>query len=149
MAAYEWKPGFHMKADAQKVGEQMARIERSGELTPRSLVDANRKRGAVLHDYFEWDDRKAAEKYREVQASYVIRAIEVQVQGCSQPTRAFVPVSTEGGNSSYVSVEVAISHEDTRDEVLDRALAELRAFERKYGGLVELAGVLEAIREVA
>ena len=149
MTAYQWKSGFHVKADAQKVGEQLARIERKGRLTPEALVSANRREGSVLHDYFEWRDDVAAQKYREVQASYVIRAIEVQVSGCSEPTRAFVSVSAEGGGFSYMNVEAAMRHEPTRDEVLDNALSELRQFERKYAGLVELAGVIDAIRQVA
>jgi hypothetical protein len=149
MAAYTWKSGFHLKADAQKVGEQMARIEKKGPLTPSALVKANRREGTPLHDYFEWDDAIAADKYREVQASYVIRAIEITVKGCTEPTRAYVSVSAEGGGFSYINVEAALSMQPTRDEVLENALAELREFEKKYSGLMELASVIEAIRKVA
>lgn len=149
MAAYQWKAGSRIKASAQKVGEVCERLERKGELTPRALVDASRRKGSALHDLFEWDDKVAAEKYRETQAAYIIRSIEVVTVGTSEPVRAFVSVSTEGQARTYVNVECALSVESTRDEVLARALEELKAFERKYSNLEELANVLAEIRKVA
>lgn len=145
---YQFKKESHLSGDAQAVGEHLAELERNGPLTPRAVVDANREEGALLHGYFEWDDSVAAELYRESQAGYIIRMVEVVVQG-AEPTRAFVSVTAKGGDRSYMNVEAALSHSDTRQEVLDRALAELRAFEKKYGTLAELAGVLEEIRKVA
>ena len=48
-----------------------------------------------------------------------------------------------------MNVEAALSVQQTRDEVLATALSELRAFERKYNTLSELAEVIEVIRRVA
>ena len=148
MAVYKWKSGARLMGDPQKVGEQLARIEKRGALTPKAVVDASRRSSAPLHDYFEWRDDVAAEKYREVQAKEIIRSVELVIEG-SEPTRAFVSVTVEGGERSYVNVEAALSMQQTRDEVLATALSELRAFERKYNTLAELAEVLEAIRRVA
>ena len=149
MTAYKWKPGSRIRGDAQKVGEVCERLERKGNLTPKALVDASRRKNAPLHDMFEWDDAIAAEAYRETQAGYIIRSIEVTVVGNTEPVRAFVNVSMEGGERSYIGVQAALSVEETRDEILEAALAELRAFERKYSTLVELAEVFAAIKKVA
>lgn len=148
MAAYRWKLGSRIEGDAQKVGEQLALLEKRGQLTPKGVVDASRRSDSLLHGYFEWRDDVAAEKYREVQAKEIIRSVELVVEG-SEPTRAFVSVRIEGGSSRYMNVEAALSSVDTRDAVLATALSELRAFERKYSALAELAEVLEAIRRVA
>ena len=149
MTAYQWKHGSRVNADAQKVGEVCSRLEQKGELTPKALVDASRRKNAALHDLFEWRDDVAAEKYRETQAAYIIRSIEVVVVGSSEPVRAFFPVTlTEGGGSTYMNVECALSKVDTRDEVLARAYAELQAFKRKYANLEELANVLAAIEDI-
>ena len=45
---------------AQVVGEELARIEASGELTPATVVEASRPETAPLHPAFEWDDPTAA-----------------------------------------------------------------------------------------
>ena len=148
MAVYRWKSGAHVKGDSQKVGEVCERLDRKGDLTPQALVKEARKEKSPLHPLFEWDDATAAQKYREVQAGYIIRSIEVVATGGEQ-VRAFVSVTVEGGGKVYTDVEAALSEEPTRDEVLQTALAELRAFERKYKDLAELAGVIAAIRSVA
>lgn len=151
MAVYQWKSGSHVKLDAQKVGETLSCIEQKGELTPKAVVDASRRKNAPLHDYFEWRDDVAAEKYRENQASYLIRSIEITTLGTSEPIRAFVSVSTvsDGFKKSYINIERAMSTVETRDEVIARALAELKAFERKYSGFEELASIIEAIHSLA
>ena len=149
IAAYSYKAGFRLKLDAQTVGEELERIERKGPLTPKAVVDASRRKNSKLHSLFEWDDATAAELYRESQASYIIRSVEVTVSGTSNPVRAFVSVSSNGGGYEYISVEAAMSEQHTRDEVLEKAITELRMFEKKYAGLAELAGVIEAIRQVA
>lgn len=150
MAIYKWKSGSRVSADAQKVGEVCERLERKGGLTPKALVDASRHKNAALHDLFEWNNEIAAEKYRETQASYLIRSIEIVSIGTSEPVRAFVSVTAneETTERTYINVERALSTNGTREEVLAIALAELKAFERKYSNLEEFANVLEAIREV-
>lgn len=48
-----------------------------GVLTPKAVVEASRPKGAPLHDRFEWDNRLAGEKYREVQAAQLIRSVHI------------------------------------------------------------------------
>ncbi len=150
MTVYQWKAGSRITADAQKVGEVCAKIEKKGELTPKALVDASRRKNAPLHNLFEWNDAVAAEKYRENQAAYLIRSVEVVISGCTEPTRAFVSVSASDTETarSYINVEAALSSEPTRSEVLENALAELRSFERKYANLTEVAEVIAAIKSI-
>ena len=50
-------------------------LEKTVGITPKNLVEANRDESAPLHNEFEWNDTKAAEKYRETQAGYIIRNI--------------------------------------------------------------------------
>ena len=124
-------------------------MERNGELTPAALVEASKRKNAPLHDCFEWDDAVAAGKYRENQASYIIRSVEVVVSESEEPVRAFVSLDIDDAGRSYIDIVAALSEEPTRDMVLAQALSELKAFERKYEGLSELASVIEAIRKVA
>ena len=149
MAAYIWKRGSFMSGDAQVAGEVCDKLERRGNLTPQALVDESRSEDAPLHGMFEWDDAEAAEMYRQVQARQIISSIEVVAVGDSKPVKAFVSLRVAGQERRYESTEVALSNPDSREKVLKEALSELRAFERKYSRLEELADVIAAIREVA
>ena len=148
MTIYKWKQGSRVNFDAQKVGEVCERLEKKGKLTPTALVDASRRSNAPLHNLFEWDNEKAADKYRESQAAYFIRSIEVVVTGTAEPTRAFVSVSIDGESRQYVNIDTAIKTEPMRDQVLSDAFAELKAFKRKYSNLKELAEIITAINRL-
>lgn len=73
---YQWKlPGI-MPVDAQTAGNELQRIyERDGVIEPETVVLESESPSAPLHSCFEWDDEKAAHKYRITQAQGIIRAI--------------------------------------------------------------------------
>jgi tRNA A37 N6-isopentenylltransferase MiaA len=142
---YKVKSGFRLRAGlAQTVGEECERLESEGRLTPRNLVEASRPDDAPLHDCFEWDDTAAAEKWRDAQAAYIIRSVEVSVTEHSEPTRAFVATVSDG-KSEYRSVGYVLRDAESRDALLDSARRELLAFRRKYSTLHELSDVFAAI----
>lgn len=149
MAAYKWKAGSHIKLNAQIAGDVCDELEKKGRLTPAELVEVSRDEAAPLHGAFEWRDEIAAEKYREVQAGHIIRSLEVVITGTSEPVRAYFPISIVGEGRTYTSTEVIMRTEDARAKLLERALAELEAFKRKYKTLGELADVFAAIDKVA
>ena len=149
MAAYKWKAGSRIKLDAQTAGEVCGELEKEGRLTPAELVETSRDEAAPLHGAFEWRDEIAAEKYREVQAGHIIRSLEVVITGTSEPVRAFFPVSIVGEARCYTRTETILRDENARATLLERALAELEAFKRKYKTLGELADVFAAIDGVA
>lgn len=144
MAVYRWKSGARSPVSAQVAGEVCAELEEAGNLTPSALVDASRPDEAPLHAAFEWDDEIAAELYRETQARYIIRSVEVVTHGSKEPVRAFVSVTT-GRSEPYATIEHIMTRSDSRAILLEQAQREMRAFRRKYGQLTELARVFEAI----
>lgn len=146
---YKWKSGARAPVKAQVAGEICEQLDAKGNLTPKALVDASRPEDAPLHKAFEWDDEKAAEAYRETQASYIIRSIEVEREGMAEPIRAFYTVPTMDGKPyQYRSVEVILRDADSRDTLLEKAKHELRAFTRKYKQLTELSDVIKAAEEL-
>lgn len=143
---YRWKSGARAPVPAQVAGEVCERLSAEGRLTPRELVDESRDEDAPLHKAFEWNDAKAAEAYRETQASYIIRSVEIVREDVSGPVRAFVSLEVgEDGARTYQSIEPTLRDAEGRDAVLAAARRELEAFRRKYGTLKELADVLDAI----
>ena len=142
---YQWKlPGI-MPVDAQTAGNELQRIyERDGAIDPEIVVLESESSSAPLHSCFEWDNEKAAHKYRITQAQGIIRAIvSVNETEKSQETRAFVSVERE-----YHPFSVVIRNPEKRDILLQNALNELHCFEKKYNSLRELSGVFSAIKEV-
>ena len=155
MAAYKYA-GRTWNVSAQKAGEQLEIIERrDGSITPQAVVDAARPEGSVLHNLFEWNDEKAAEKYRLSQASTFIRCI---VKTSEDETakystyRAFVNINPTGDRQNiagtYVNIQTALSDPESRDVVLSNAKHEMQTFRRKYAELKELASVFSAIDQL-
>lgn len=148
---YKFKDGSHLRGDAQKVGERLAALEARGRLTPETVVSDAQAKDSPLHPLFEWDDAKAAERYRIQQAGHVIRCVTVETeqQGDDTPKviRAFVPIA-EAEGPRYVDTVRALGDADMRRQVLARAHAELDSVSRKWRELQELADVVDAIDRV-
>ena len=141
---YQWKVQGIMPVDAQTAGNELQRIyERDGVIEPETVVEESENPSAPLHSCFEWDDEKAAHKYRITQAQNIIRAIVVVDEAKQPETRAFVNVQRE-----YHPVSVVVRNPEKREILLQNALNELRWFERKYNTLQELSAVFSAIEEV-
>lgn len=142
---YQWKVPGVIPVDAQTAGEVLERIySRDGVIDPETVVKESEAPSAPLHNCFEWDNEKAAHKYRITQAQGIIRAIVAVDETDHTPeTRAFVNVNRE-----YQPVSVVIRNPEKRDVLLQNALCELRWFERKYQALKELAPVFNAVKEV-
>lgn len=145
---YQYKSNTRLKAPAQVAGEMCAELERTVGLTPKTLLDANRDPAAALHNEFEWDDAIAAEGYREQQASYIIRHIEVvpDMDGEQEPVRAFVNIVSE--ERSYVPIGVAIRNEDMSAQLFKQALRDMQAFRRKYNALERLQKLMAVMDEI-
>ena len=141
---YQWKVPGIMPVDAQTAGNELQRIyERDGVIEPETVVAESQTPSAPLHSCFEWDDAKAAHKYRITQAQTIIRSIVVVEEATQPETRAFVNVQRE-----YHPVSVVVRNPEKREILLQNALNELRWFERKYNTLQELSNVFAAIKEV-
>ena len=141
---YHWKVPGIMPVDAQTAGNELQLIyERDGVIEPETVVAESKPPSAPLHSCFEWDDEKAAHKYRIAQAQSIIRAIVVVDEAKQPETRAFVNVQRE-----YHPVSVVVRNPEKREILLQNALNELRWFERKYNTLQELSNVFAAIKEV-
>ena len=145
---YQYKVPY-ARVGAQIAGEELARIEKEkGSLTPEMVVDESREEDAPLHPVFEWNDRKAAERYRIVQAGSLIRNVTFKIKEAPrmEPTRAFVNVAPVGQRKGiFVSIKSAMDDEESRETVLARALAELEKVKEKYKNLQELAGIFAEI----
>lgn len=150
---YSYKDGFHIdkRFDAQVVGEMCENLSNTIGLTPKTLLDANRDEDTPLHDYFEWRDDVAAEKYRESQASYIIRSIIIVSDEENKPTvRAYNSVVIDT-KPTYKHIDTIVKSVDLTQQMLESAKNELFAFQTKYNALrnyAELSEVFTVINKL-
>lgn len=142
---FKWNVPRLYPVDAQTAGEELNRIyEKHGELEPADVVEESKDENAPLHDCFEWDDVKAAQKYRIHQAGKLIRCVVsvTENEKTKEPiqTRAYVHVQ-----DTYRPISVVVESQDMVDEMMETAMSELNNFRRKYSNLQALSGVFREI----
>lgn len=143
---YQWKIK-KFATPAQKVGEELEKIqERDGSVTPKAIVNAARPEGSILHEFFEWKDDVAAERYRERQAQDLIRLIvvEKETEPDQKPVKVRAFVST---SQNYQPIRIVLNSEKFTDDMMRAARRDMEAFRVKYQNLMELKPVLTAINE--
>lgn len=124
-------------------------------LSASIVVDESTPEEAPLHDFFEWNDAKAARLQREETARLIMRSIIIEVRSTddSEPraSRALVSVMNTSNEAPektiYIPVTEALQNPDTRAEILHRALGELVKWRKKYENLQELAQVFRTVDE--
>ena len=126
---------------------------RDGILRPVEVVEAAEPEDSPLHDWFEWEDGKAAAEYRLTQAR---RLIQVTVEVIERPdvepvtVRMFTSLGRdrEQHGGGYRLTTTVLSDSDMRQELLAEALAELRRWQAKYQTLKALAPVFAALAKM-
>lgn len=127
----------------------MDELAAEGRLSPAELVEVSRPKDAPLHqDFFDLNDKQAAQKYREYRATVMIASIVVtqDKEEEAKPVRAFFNI--ERGTHEYIPTEIIMSDDAKKERLLDIAKRELVSFRSKYISLTELAGVMNAIDEL-
>jgi len=139
-------PGLY-KADPQLIFEELKDLgEDVGEFKPEQIVERARDERTELHKCFDWNDTRAAEKWRLHQAvqltSNLVFKREVKEDGSVPPPIRIIN-RTESG--SYAMPEKVFRVQNEYEKLLSRALAELHAFKVKYAALQELDEILALI----
>lgn len=138
---------------AERYGMRIESLRDSeGTVEPEVLVADGEDPSSPLHDAFEWDDPKAAHKYRITQARKVLRSIEVEIveepEQEPQRVRAFYNVDTDKDTQAYVDIDTVRSNKTYREQIIEKALGELQGWRRRYEQYKEFSPVVEAVDAV-
>ena len=144
---YQWKAASHISVDAQVAGEVCEQLAERGSLTAKSLLDASRDENAPLHDAFEWRDEVAGELYREDQARHIIRSLCVEKEQSSEPVKAYFNITQD--DRKYEHIDAILKKPDDMQKLLESALLELRAIQKKYSQLKMLSGIFQQIDQIS
>lgn len=135
-------PGLWGNLSADDAMAELERIrEKRGQLKPEYVVEESKDENAILHNIFQWDDTIAAQKWREHQASALIRNITITVSNemINRPIRAIVNVASSAGNGrSYIPITEAIHDKTAYEDLLAQAKSEMESFLAKYQQIEEL-----------
>jgi hypothetical protein len=135
------------RAGPQSIGEALEAIRSAngGELHPQAVVETARPPESLLHHYFEWNDRKAADAYRVDQARALIRSIRV-LDDDDRSRPAFLSIRADAG-VAYRSIEDVLSNGDLRARLLTQAQRDLDAWTARYQELKEIVELIEPARQ--
>jgi hypothetical protein len=132
------------------IKKELLKIERRyGSIEPGTVVEVARPISSPLHKYFEWDNSKAAEGYRLWQARQLV-AIVTFTRG-EDTIRSFTNVMLLRDDESlqgYVSTGRVLENQELRQQVVERALTELRGWAQKYRHLSELKSISQQLEKV-
>lgn len=157
MATRAWKfaGGHSWPVDAQEAGDELDRIREAngGGLRPESVVEAARDPENILHDCFEWDDSKAAERYRRGEAAHLIRSIRVirviAESGEKQEIRAYARVLPIGADvHQYLPIAIVAAEPSLLNQAINDAVSDLAHAESRLSEFRSLRQETVAIKEV-
>ncbi|WP_455387483.1 hypothetical protein [Petrachloros mirabilis] len=158
-----WKKGCRFteaSVPVEKAYAELCKIKdaNGGQLTAEDVVVyAEGHARSSMHKLIGmddgWDDARCAHRYRVMRAGTILRSIEVRyTKEQKEPTRAFnVDASKwkkeDSAYKPYRGTDDILQDETARAALLQRALNELIAFQRRYRALNELAVLVREIDE--
>jgi hypothetical protein len=137
-----------LKARVQQVCQDI--YDRDGKVETRSLIKAARPKDSPAHDGFTWDNRTAADRYREIEARKWIRVVLIHREPESEPERlinvpriviesADTPPDSETREGHYQVASVLIERPDEFARALNQAQIKLDAAKRAVDDLLKAA----------
>tara|TARA_R110002020_G_scaffold33916_4_gene102962 strand:- start:1275 stop:1766 length:492 start_codon:yes stop_codon:yes gene_type:complete len=135
---YAWKEGVRFKADPNETGRVLSNLRNiHGELTAEIVLEEAKKEESVLHNDFQWDDKKAANLYRIDTARRVIRHLRVVSDGERTDEPVYVHV-TQGKRRYYEQTNLAVESPDIWLNVMVEEKARLEACRKRVQSLVNI-----------
>ena len=140
MDKVEWKiEGLFKDVDPQKVYEEIG----ENNITPEEILEKAKNPSLELHKCFEWDDSKAAYKYRIQQARTIVCNLVIVHEEIKERPRAFYNLTFE--KAEYHPTVMILKKPDEYQALLEKARGELKAFQNKYKILKELKPIFDVI----
>lgn len=129
--------------------ERIRQLENEhGELTVETILKDAKKRSSPLHDYFQWDDAKAAHEWRKEQARRLIRGVRLVIHESETKVRQVGYVrdpNKDYHDGGYVST---VSLRGDKDRARDALIAELDRAEASLARAYDVADALGLSGEV-
>ena len=150
MKKYSWK-NQQFNAEPQKVGEELERLEGIGEITNRMVLNyAKDNPNSELYKCFEWDDKKASERYRLIQATNIISSISFVVK--EEPLKkqkVYFSIKTKEEEArKFKNIKDILEDDEEYQALLRKAKNELESCKNNYNDLIKREDLKEILFEI-
>jgi hypothetical protein len=127
----------------------------NGKLNPLDIVREASSTRSPLHDWFDWEDNSAGEKWRMHQARLLLNSIKVKItfQEGEKEYRKYlnVKVPVNGNNKKfkrfYIETDRIMKNPELKEQVLRRAVKEAEYWQRTYEDYQELEDIFSGIKK--
>jgi hypothetical protein len=151
---FKWKDGSTFKASAQEVGEYLSNyMQMHGlpVLQTEDIVEAAKDVASPMHNDFEWDVYKAAEKHWKERARNLANHIVI-VKSKKQPAYegvpAFTSIEVTDYGRGYMAMTDVISDEEYKKQAIDFVKRQLISLKNKYEKYTQLDHIWKEIRKL-
>ena len=134
--------------------KELEKLEKkyNGMLAPQDILREASTDRSPLHDWFDWHDEVAGEKWRLHQARLLLNSIRVKVmfEGGNRSYRKYlnVKVKQNGGfKRFYVETNKIMKNPDLKEQILARAINEANYWKRTYDEYQELENIFQSINK--
>lgn len=142
---------------SETVHEELERIRKNNPqktLQPADIINAARPKRSPLHRFFEWDDGAAAEKYRLVQAGFLVKAVVRVVDrgGEKKTISAYVSKrsykSGMGKSGGFEPTAMVVKRKTDRDRLIETKVRQLDRLRQEMETISEMVGLSSDIEEI-
>lgn len=141
------------QSKAQAFGDCIEEIEEKnhGVVRPIQIVDAGKSKTSPLNAYFDWNDKSAGAKYRLSQARSLINhlIVVIRIGEEEREQKAYVNVNMVKDDAHieplYVNITKAMSNEEFRKQIIQKAMREVEYWRHRYSEYKELSHIFRAI----
>ena len=151
MRKYSWQfSGSY--GDAQKVGEELEVIESLGEISNKNVLEyAKNNKDSELYKCFEWDNTKASEKYRMIQATQIISSISFVIEEEEPPKKQKIYYSIKSEKQEarrFKNIKDILEDDEEYKALLNKAKNELEKCTNNYNDLIKKEDLKEIIFDI-
>ena len=139
------------ESNKEKYKIELEKLEQKyGMLVASDIVREAASEASPLHNWFDWDDNEASEKWRFHQARMLIATVRVKVmfEGNLKSYKKYLNVTVkDNGNSNrgYLNTEKIVNDTSLRNQILRKAIQEAEYWKRSYEEYTELADIFKGI----
>jgi hypothetical protein len=140
-----------IESNIEKYKTELEKLEQKyGMLTAQDVIREAANENNPLHNWFDWNDSEASEKWRMHQARMLIATVRVKVmfEGNLKSYKKYLNVTIkDNGNSSrgYLNTIKIINDPTLKNQVLRKAIQEAEYWKRSYEEYTELADIFKVI----
>lgn len=133
----------------EEVISEILEVKEQNGLTAENLLEVAKNKNSALHDFFDWNDTSAGEKFRIYQARCLINEVKIVVD--EKEFHAFENVNVsinEESSREYKGFVEILNTEQYRTQIIKQALESITSWKDKYKEYSEFKPIVSSIDKV-